>query len=119
MPGADVYRHLRLRAWSVREGGRVVAHERCVLLTDCTLVASEASRRRLLAQGRREVHAWVRGTVTAWSEPPATARVVRYRPLLQGGFRDEDGEIVVSAEAVWLCADGSAYACGMRGREQS
>lgn len=65
----QVYRNLQRRdgVWySVRQGGLVVAHTRGIMLSgakDCRFVVQQAGRRRALATGRRNVHAWVRGKV--------------------------------------------------------
>jgi hypothetical protein len=110
----DAYRHRRKLAWSVRVNRKVVDHVPELLLHGCILHASESARQRTLASGERDVHAWVRGAPAAWCEPPADAVRVTYRPLVESGFRSAAGEIVTNAEAVWLCADGSVVACGLK-----
>ena len=66
---ADVYRNLRDGCWSVRSRerddryGLVVARVSDVLVKDASFVVSEAGRKRVLAEGRKNVHAYVRGVV--------------------------------------------------------
>lgn len=104
---ADVYRHCR-RAWSVREGGRVVGHVEAIALVDVALVASEAGRVRCLRRGRREVVAWARGGVADLPRP-ASAERLRYR-LEEPGFRAGDKERPVTrARAAWFERDGSSW----------
>lgn len=59
----EVYRNLhREGVWySVRQGGRVVAHTRGILLSPARFVVRQAGRERAIREGRRNVHAWVRG----------------------------------------------------------
>lgn len=104
----DVYRHLRRRCWSVREGGRVVAHVPAIALTGVAFRASEAGRLRCLRQGQREVIAWARGVPVERLPRPAEAVQVRYR-LAEPGFRLADGRVVTAAETAWFEADGSAW----------
>lgn len=105
---ADVYRNLTRRAWSVRVGGRVVAHVPAIALEGVTLRASEASRLRCLRLGIRDVHAWARGVPVQRLLRPAGAVRIRYR-LDQPGFRLPDGQVLGSAAAAWFEADGSAW----------
>lgn len=66
----EVYRNLRAPGitYSVRQGGRVVAHTTAVMLQDATFVVREAGRQRVLSTGHKNVHAWVRGRIvcSAW-----------------------------------------------------
>ncbi len=70
IPGAlhsqvDVYYNLRRRLWSVRsrETGRVLGHCHTVSLRDVRFVVNAAGRDRVRLQGRKNVHAYCRGTV--------------------------------------------------------
>lgn len=114
-PSADVYRNLTRRAWSVRVGGRVVAHVPAIALAGVTLRASEASRLRCLRLAIRDVHAWARGIPVPGLPRPAGARRLRYR-LDTAGFRDPDGAIVTGAAAMWFEPDGSAWC--LAGRDE-
>lgn len=108
---ADVYRHRGRRCWSVREGGRVVAHVEAISLADVVLRASEAARIRCLRTGARDVHAWASGTVVEAPRPAGAARL-RYR-LAEPGFRVE-GAVVTAAAVAWFEADGTAWIEGGR-----
>lgn len=62
----EVYRNLNRGEgvwYSIRQGGRIVAHAQGVMLQDATFHVSEAGRQRVLATGRKNVHAWVRGVL--------------------------------------------------------
>lgn len=108
---ADVYWHRGRRLWSVREGGRVVAHVPAIALAEVVLRASEAGRIRCLRTGARDVHAWAAGTIVEAPRPVGAVRL-RYR-IAEPGFRAE-GAVVVAAAAVWFEVDGTAWFEGGR-----
>lgn len=108
---ADVYWHRGRRLWSVREGGRVVAHVEAIALRDVVLRASEAARLRCLRTGARDVHAMAAGTVIEAPRPAGAVRL-RYR-LAEAGFRVER-QVVTGATAAWFEADGTAWVEGGR-----
>lgn len=113
-PGSvDVYRNLTRRAWSVRVAGRVVGHVAAIALRDVVLRSSNAARLRCLRLGTRDVHAWARGIPTDAPRPPDAIRF-RYR-LAEEGFRLAGGGRVLSADACWFEADGSAWCLASRG----
>lgn len=61
-----VYFNLHKKKWSVKalEGpnkGRVIAHRYNVLLRDCTFKVSQAGRKRVLKEKRKNVHAGIVG----------------------------------------------------------
>lgn len=65
-----VYYNLHRKLWSVKalEGenkGRVIAHERSVLLADATGKVSQAGRERVLREKRKNVHAGIVGELIA------------------------------------------------------
>lgn len=62
----EIYWNLHLNLFSVRalEGrakGKVIAHARDVLVRDPQFVVQKAGRERVLREGRKNVHAFVRG----------------------------------------------------------
>jgi hypothetical protein len=78
----SVYFNLHRRLFSVRaeEGpaaGRVIAHARHVTLgghSGCSFVVQEGGRQRVLAEGRKNVHAFVRGELEGMRDyTPAAA----------------------------------------------
>ncbi|MGU3665679.1 hypothetical protein ACLBX9_15980 [Methylobacterium sp. A49B] len=112
-PSADVYRNLTRRAWSVRVAGRVVGYVPEIALAGVTLRASEAARLRCLQAASRDVHAWARGLPLVGVPRPGGAVSFGYR-LSVSGFRLADGTPISSAAAVWLEADGAAWALAPR-----
>lgn len=64
----EVYRNLNRKdgVWySVRQSGKVVGHTQCLDLTSCYFIVKEAGRQRVLRTGRKNVHAYVSGHVSA------------------------------------------------------
>jgi hypothetical protein len=114
-PRVEVYWNLHRSCWSVRRaGGRVLYHARAVTLDDVTWVVQPAGRARVLREGRKNVHAFARGTLTrvtpvgdapffapleglitrprAWSK---VWRGVSYNPYKQATFTATRGEHLV------------------------
>lgn len=107
----EVYWNLRKKLFSVRDRKTrlVIGHERIVVLADATFIVSEAGRQRCLREGRRNVHAYVRGTVLspdmgsiAW---PAE---LHYNPWRSGAFTDDDGTAYHQSDLVAL-VDGKIF----------
>lgn len=67
-----VYRNLHGDAeslYSIRQGGLVVAHTNDVLLENATFVVNKKGWERCLREGRKNVHAFVRGRVISRLPP--------------------------------------------------
>jgi len=114
---ASVYRNLHKSCWSVRNRatGRVERHMDSVTLHDCTFHVGRAGRLRVLAKGRKNVHAWVSGTYDSKSQPERFRKTkpwvrVRYDPYLYGTFVDEIGNPILSASRVVLLSGGQVFA---------
>ena len=105
----DVYWHTRLRLWSVREGGRVVAHVPTVTLRQVRFIVSASAVRRVQAQGQRAVCAWARGTR---HEAPLyrSARPVLFNPYIEPHFVTEMDDIVTVSDLAYFMEDGRCLA---------
>lgn len=101
----EVYRNVHKDLWSIRWSGLVVGHARALTLADCTLRVSEAGRQRVLATGRKNVHAWVVGTITD-DYAAGEWRDLRYNPRLWSTFVDGIGAPVHRAALVTFGPDG-------------
>jgi hypothetical protein len=92
----EVYWNLHKDCFSVRalsgpDKGRVVAHTRHIDLGDVTFVVQPAGRARVLAEGRKNVHAFARGTVTASRDGlPTSYTEVVYNPYATDAFVARD-----------------------------
>jgi hypothetical protein len=112
-----VYRNIRTGLYSIRDcrTGRVVDRRAEVWLADATFRVSQAGRLRVLREGRKNVHAGVRGRLLACN-PGGVAcdRPVRYNPYRVTTFVDPDGSPVTASPLARL-ADGRAYIPTPRG----
>lgn len=104
-----VYWHTRRRLWSLREGGRVVAHVPRVVLRDVRFIVSEAAVRRVQAWCVREVCAYARGVlhegpVDRWLRP------VTFDPYVEAHFTNEWDDVVLSSDVAIFKEDGTCFA---------
>ena len=115
----DIYRNLHRDTWSIRDRatGRVIGHADSVLVENATFIVQPAGRERVLREGRKNVHAFVRGTIAdstkySWDsdvsigglsiETPCNVRV-KYNPYQAGHFvRVDTSDKVTSAPVVVL-----------------
>lgn len=105
--GVRVYWNLHKCLYSVTYEGRVVAHVSQLFLNDVTFRVSEASRLRVTRDRRKNVHAFVCGTVTFVSKHPDT--FVHYDPYTLSGFAvvgDLTGDTISAAQHVALLTVG-------------
>lgn len=113
-----VYFNLHKKCFSVKalEGpskGRVVAHADMVYMENCIFKVSEAGRRRVLRDKRKNVHAGVAGVVryspgyTLASLQSLTFTEVKYNPYKYRTFVKADNPAVpvYSADMCYLDAD--------------
>jgi len=92
--GVRVYWNLHKKCWSIQsyiqgKGWRVTAHKDQCVLTNVTFKVSEAGRQRVLATGRKNVHAFACAEyVTFWHGPVGEKALrISYNPYRQDGFR--------------------------------
>lgn len=104
----DVYFNLHKRLWSVRsrETRRVVAHLDGLVLRNVRFRVSAAGNARVRAEGRKNVHAFARGTVE-WPAAEDCHRddvvQVTYNPFKYTTFVVQDtGEPIFEARKAWL-----------------
>ena len=122
----DVYRNLNKarkepakHVWSIRTKGRVVDHSTDVILTDVTFKVSESTRQRILKANKRNVCAFVRGTLSdrlpfGIRDQLATGERVSFNPYTSGSFYVcETGQPITHADAVVFTVNG-AYAINPR-----
>ena len=103
---AFVYFNLHKKMWSVRVDGKVMHHVNQILLKDCKLKVSKAGNARVRAEGRKNVHAGVLGTVVGMESlvmlPDGESQQVTYNPYKMDTFQTMDGSPVHTAGHVFL-----------------
>ena len=62
----EIYFNLHKKCLSVRHKGLVIAHAAAAELTDVKFAVSQAGRARVLREKRKNVHAYVRGTLASY-----------------------------------------------------
>ena len=101
-----VYWNLHKDMYSVQYKGKVVAHLPFLCMKDCEFKVSEAGRKRVLRERRKNVHAYVVGTLLGFDPNLMVYKRVRYNPYEAGYFQLKDtGEPVYNAPFVLLCQE--------------
>lgn len=91
----EVYRNLTQKCLSVKLNGKVVGHCGAVLLTTATFKVSENARLRIVATGKKTVHATISGIIRQYSETelsqaPLGYRLATYNPKKYASFVDAE-----------------------------
>jgi len=120
----EIYRNLHKNCWSVRDNktGKVIDHVRNIHIKDATLVVRPAGRARVLQEGRKNVHAFVKGEVSTWESKSAISIPllvdgvplhiceVVYNPYDHSSFVEKvTGKPVFTATHIFLTSLGKAY----------
>lgn len=84
----EVYYNLHKKCWSVRscKTGRVIKHADSLAMRDCKFVVRPAGREKVRREGRKNVHAFVRGYIDEASKTPPTHILVTYNPYKHDTF---------------------------------
>lgn len=61
-----VYFNLHRKCFSVQHKGKVIAHVADIALVDCNFKVGQAGNAKVRREGKKNVHAYVSGTVQAW-----------------------------------------------------
>lgn len=107
-----VYYNLHKACWSVMERGRVVAHAEYLCVKDAQFRVRPAGRKRVLLEKRKNVHAFVVGTVIYDKVPtPIFLDKVTYDPYKVDTFVLADsGKKVTNSPLVYLDSSRTAWA---------
>ena len=115
----EVYWNLHKHVWSIRHKGRVIAHRPSVVIEDGKFVVQPAGNAKVRREGRKNVHAFVRGE---WCDSASLAdgaySAVIYNPYKYTSFVEAHSEQpIYSAEVVQLCSDRGCFALTKEGKE--
>jgi hypothetical protein len=97
-----VYRNLHTGLWSVKQG-IVRFHTNCIFLKDVTFPVNEKVRQRVIANKRKEVHAFVMGFITQNGDAPLfdayykDKQEVTYNPYKNETFVCKDRKVISAA----------------------
>ena len=105
----EVYFNLHKHTFSVRSSrsGRVIIHTDCVHIKNPKFVVRQSGRNRVLREGKKNVHAFVRGEIRPFTdfdyENCPTLDVVTYNPYKYVGFvKMPDEKLVHNAEHAYM-----------------
>ena len=96
------YRNLHTGLWSVKQGV-VRFHTQCIFLKDVTFPVNEKVRQRVIANKRKEVHAFVMGFITQTGDAPLfdayckDKQEVTYNPYKNETFVCKDRKVISAA----------------------
>ena len=104
-----VYRNLHKKCYSVQYNRKVVSHEDNLFLIFPKFKVSQAGRDRVLREKRKNVHAFVDGTVQVWKDMTDAVDKAAYNPYRWSSFvRVHEDNISYLGEAthVWVTEHG-------------
>ena len=106
----EIYRNLHRKDWSIRNKGIVTQHTKTAAISSAKFVVQPAGQKRVLAEQRKNVHAFVRGQLTTIPADWQTWKQAKYNPYRFNYFYDVDTlQRIDTATVVVLAEDGSAY----------
>jgi hypothetical protein len=104
-----VYYNLHKYCYSIKKGKVIVAHAPYVYLNGVTTQINEKGRQRVIAEGKKNVHAYIIGQFTHQSFNTEGFSQMVYNPFLYTSFIDGDTKGKVSKADKALCIDKKAY----------
>ena len=114
----EVYRNLHKDCWSVRNpiNGLVLFHTDAIHLSDAKFVVHQSGRSRVIQEKRKNVHAFIKGTIEP--EPNINGvtiykqyNPITYNPYLHNSFICKGNqEPIHNADKVYLDSDLKAWA---------
>lgn len=81
-----VYWNLHRKCFSIQQNGLVVGHTDVVRLVDVTFKVSEAGRQRVIKEKRKNVHAYMIGTLSKIPFRIVASHSLTYNPYKKGAF---------------------------------
>jgi len=106
----EVYRNLHKACWSVRDvkTGLVIDHVDSIHIQNATLVVQPAGRKKVLKEQKKNVHAFIRGTIS--DAPIILAEKITYNPYKYDSFVLAYSETPITySPHVYLDHHGRAY----------
>jgi hypothetical protein len=108
-----VYWNLHKQMWSVRDQAtkKVILHLPSMILQNCAFKVSEAGRRRVIREGRKNVHAGIIGDLieATLSSTDKEGKPIYYNPYKQSTFTC-NGEAVDHVDTVRFYPDKTVFA---------
>jgi hypothetical protein len=112
----DIYYNLRRNCLSVKckETNRVIHHTLSIDVHDVEFIVSEKARQRVLVQKRKNVHAYIRGTIDLKKQPeryiPYDVIRVKYDPYKYSDFVEQHSETPIKNAKIVYIRGSKVYA---------
>ena len=100
----DIYWNIHKKCYSVRHKGKVIDRGEDFALRNVTCVVQPAGRERVIREGRKNVHAFLRGDLIPLSTCAmkiGEAKTMRYNPYKMKTWQCE-GASITSADECWV-----------------
>ena len=112
-----VFKNWKLGCYNIMQSGKLLTSAKQVRLSGVEFLVRESGRRRMLEQGRRNVHAYAVGTLVDYAHPEETrdlariqGRGVHYNPYKHSSFVDHETETPIkSADFAHFDESGVVY----------
>ena len=104
-----VYFNLHKKIWSVRQAGKVVGHTKSIMLKNCKYLVSQAGRKRVLQEKKKNVHAGISGYVVDFIPACRIYHELTYNPYRNETFvskQDPYEPVEHSDYAALTCGNG-------------
>lgn len=111
----EVYFNLHTHKWSIRQAGRVFLHCDAISLDECKMVVRPAGRAKVLREGRKNVHAFIRGFVRSGHCGHGMVAGIRYNPYQMDTFQRSDSGVPVDSACRVEIDGGSVLGSGLKG----
>tara|TARA_R100001132_G_scaffold19388_1_gene17112 strand:- start:1192 stop:1548 length:357 start_codon:yes stop_codon:yes gene_type:complete len=109
----EVYRNLHKNCWSVRSlfTGKVIYHADYIGIKNAKLVVRPGGRAKVLREGRKNVHAFIRGeAVPQWEVVQHCENQISYNPYKNESFILTDTNTPIDhAKTVFLDTTGKGW----------
>ncbi|AHJ87634.1 hypothetical protein Bp8pC_204 [Bacillus phage Bp8p-C] len=104
---SKVYFNLHKKVFSVKQNEKVVCHSSIVILSDVTFKVNQKGRDKVLKENRKNVHAYVIGTLTqdVKAHIDETYREATYNPYKFNSFIDKETHQPISTANTVILKD--------------
>lgn len=100
-----IYRNLHKNCWSIRDvkSRLVIGHATSLTLKECTFKVSETGRKRVVREGRKNVHAGVQGLLISVGDDlfEAGKPAIKYNPYKNKSFMCLNKPLLKAEEIVF------------------
>lgn len=110
-----VYKNLTKKCWSVqhKKTRKVVAYLDFFVMEDCKFIVSEKGRQRVIADSKKNVHAFVEGKIKNTTNKPivATNNIVTYNPYKKSFFylKDQPQKPLTTLSKMFFSDEGVCF----------